>query len=201
MILAMEITLKLIHSYDFRMGGRRVTKASVKSSTKISSSIDTHVSLPPQTIFQFPPIPEICLIILNLLEIDDLLAIVRLSRTWKQFCEHSFDCNRLWWKICMNHWYQDGGFPKISNADLKKKNWRQAFLRLTPRTPELVGRPRIAGPKVNHTEEWEQEAAEPSKDEMRTYYKSIRSKPKGKRCDKRGGSTNHWSITANEECF
>ena len=89
-------------------------KSVVDTDTQDKITVPTRVQYSlPDTIFQIPPVTEICIIIMGYLDIDSLLVLVQLSKTWKDFCDRSFDCNRLWWKICMSCWYEDVGMQQV----------------------------------------------------------------------------------------
>jgi len=90
----------------------------------------------------------------------------------------------------MKEWYEEVlTRPTIMTRKDKQKIWKDAFLKLTIKKPEAIQKGR--DPMKKHVPKWEIDEesrinevnSNPGleKSELRTYYKSIRSKPKGKK--------------------
>eukprot|EP01114_Cavostelium_apophysatum_P022070 TRINITY_DN7866_c0_g1_i1.p1 TRINITY_DN7866_c0_g1~~TRINITY_DN7866_c0_g1_i1.p1 ORF type:complete len:219 (-),score=43.46 TRINITY_DN7866_c0_g1_i1:20-676(-) len=176
--------------------------------------------------FAHPPPPEICAWIFKFLRIEDLLLIPQINHSWKTFTECSYDYNFIWWKLCMNSWYDDPRMrPKSMSKKDKGKLWKDSFLKLTIKEPDVITKKKDPRNK-RQPKEWEIEVglARPSmtqmasdeednfedqpvnhdtaprvefKQEMRTYYKSVRSKPKGKESHS-GGRLSEWDVLSYE---
>eukprot|EP01110_Echinostelium_bisporum_P004942 TRINITY_DN2220_c1_g1_i1.p1 TRINITY_DN2220_c1_g1~~TRINITY_DN2220_c1_g1_i1.p1 ORF type:complete len:162 (+),score=23.06 TRINITY_DN2220_c1_g1_i1:140-625(+) len=118
--------------------------------------------------------------------------IVRMSKTSQQMKKISASkpMDVIWWKHCMRKWYTPDQIPKVMPK--KKADWKHMYFTVGSTEEELA----TAGPPVNNSisrkklleqqkEEEERQKAnevkEPTKEEMRMYYKSVRSKPKDKR--------------------
>jgi len=142
-----------------------------------------------ESIFSSPLSTELCMILFSYLEPEDLLNICQLNKNWHHFCKVSAQYNEIWWKLCMQDWYDDSvenknNIPKSMTRKDKQKNWKETFLRVTVKKPKIMTTNRPEDRRHNH-EFWDEEGEEKSpsdfKKSMRLFYKSIRSKPKGKK--------------------
>ncbi|PRP79194.1 hypothetical protein PROFUN_13074 [Planoprotostelium fungivorum] len=132
-------------------------------------SLDINTSQLIRTFFSEPPASELC---------------VRLL--------HFLDYNAIWWKLCMKAWWASGSdcvrqnIPQRISAKEAKKLWKPIFLSsVKPPAPisVLLKKERDVSKAHDHSYwENEEEGAEPvnEKDQMRAYYKTMKSKPKGK---------------------
>eukprot|EP01117_Protostelium_nocturnum_P011803 TRINITY_DN4302_c0_g1_i2.p1 TRINITY_DN4302_c0_g1~~TRINITY_DN4302_c0_g1_i2.p1 ORF type:complete len:188 (-),score=56.99 TRINITY_DN4302_c0_g1_i2:190-753(-) len=152
------------------------------------------------TIFSKPPIAEICVFIVKYLKPRELLVLPRLSKEWKKWTEKSKDYNYIWYRLCMKAWWSTGSdcvkqkIPSKMNSKDAKKNWKEVFLRIPP-VPEDVPVPLLHQKTEKiQPEIVEEVGATPTeyKKEMRAFYKTIRSKPKGKEACRDNSHKSDW---------
>ena len=125
--------------------------------------------------------------ILSSLQPDELLRLRRVSKGWKLMLEK----NELWWNHAMKLLWTPSEIPlKPSMRDLRKQPGKYMIQYL-----EAVDRNLYAAQLVKAAEREKRQAIreersrelewanqqESSKDEMRAYYKTVRSNPKGKK--------------------
>ncbi|KAL6063575.1 hypothetical protein QOT17_011453 [Balamuthia mandrillaris] len=137
---------------------------------------------------------------------QDLVHMESVCRAWRRL-----PSNAAWWRLCMRElWLVDSRPTQMSKND-RKKRWKLEYSQLpcASKKPVFVSKKVLQGGERREKEEGSSpkksggwvELEPPSKEDMRVYYKSIRSKPKRKR-DK-GASRTHsafesWADT--EEC-
>jgi hypothetical protein len=116
------------------------------------------------------------------------------------------DCDELWWPRCAAAWYEPGNEPPCpGKAPKDKKTWKAAYLALKPEdgpsVEDMARRAAKIAKREALLEKWKNEAKAASghmsgtavgvgdvsapvdlsnKAAMREFYKSVRSKPKGK---------------------
>jgi len=103
----------------------------------------------------------------------ELCVAQRVCKEWAGIVQ----TNELWWRFAVQLLWTDGEQPQMANARALKKD----PLKYKRMYKEAVVTHQHAAPKpvvVTQTV-WEEEAM--TKDQMRQYYKSIRSNPKGKK--------------------
>jgi len=140
-----------------------------------SSLISSRNNPQPISFWLLPP--ELVFLILSRLNPYDLCALEGVCRLWRQFAT-SKSTNFLWYQFCMKSWWESAQRPSawVSKKD-RLKDWKAEYVRLCPAEDFPLRKP-----KISSREKCDQfEVIVPTKDEMRAHYKSIRSKPKGKR--------------------
>jgi len=147
--------------------------------------------------------------VVKLLEAQSAAELARTSNlcTCAKACKYRkfVDCDELWWPRCAAAWYEPGQAPmNPGKAPKDKKSWKNAYLALKPEDgPSLEDvrrREAKVAKRLATMERWEEEnkagggsmrgravgggeIVAPSgedKDGMREFYKTVRSKPKGK---------------------
>jgi len=104
--------------------------------------------------------------------------------------------NQLWWNIAVEVWYQPEYRPKIMRKQAKKLNWKQRFIHLTPFEPShfVKIRPEQTKEVVIKNETWD--PPDPTKLEMRDWYKSDRRNLKTKDVQKKQGQNRRTQFKA-----
>eukprot|EP00160_Parvularia_atlantis_P005994 Unigene15218_Nuclearia_a/m.45521 Unigene15218_Nuclearia_a/g.45521 ORF Unigene15218_Nuclearia_a/g.45521 Unigene15218_Nuclearia_a/m.45521 type:complete len:174 (-) Unigene15218_Nuclearia_a:78-599(-) len=104
----------------------------------------------------------------------DVARAMRVCRRWRVLLRNSL----VWWRFTMRMVWEESARPLRMSASDRKIDWHKRYLSIaeakkTPGPSEPAPEPQLNKPWVDH--------AAPSKADMRAYYKSIRSKPRGKR--------------------
>jgi hypothetical protein len=147
--------------------------------------------------------------VIALLEAQSASELARTSNlcTCAKTCKFRkyVDCDELWWPRCAAAWYEPGQAPACpGKAPKDKKSWKNAYLALKPEDGPSVEDVRRREAKVAKRlamlEKWAEEnkagggamrgralgggevvaPVGEDKDAMREFYKTVRSKPKGK---------------------
>jgi len=138
--------------------------------------------------------------ILTYLTPADLCSVECVCVDWRNLSKSSF--NYMWWKICMNEWWNADSRPKGMSRNDAKQEWKVVYSQITPHNARNEKKVlKLKEPKIKYevatNSNWDNLAGEEESDlapsttfkvEMRKYYKTHRAKPKGKRpvrCDKR----------------
>jgi len=143
--------------------------------------------------FHYPPPMDICMMLFFFLDVQDLLSICQLNKTWYSFCKTSKEFNKIWWNLCVSGWYEEGEKPSMNRKDYKR-DWKEIYLRNTPQEAVLIKR-RDDKKRTKNTLNylaWETENQYKTKDQLRQYYKTFRSKPKGKRAERNPIDQTDW---------
>ena len=147
--------------------------------------------------------------VVALLSAQSAMELARTSNacTCAKACKYRkyVDCDELWWPRCAAAWYEPGQAPACpGKAPKDKKSWKNAYLALRPEDGPSVEDVRRREAKVAKRlamlEKWAEEnkagggamrgramgggeVVAPTgedKNAMREFYKTVRSKPKGK---------------------
>lgn len=133
----------------------------------------------------------------------DLCLVERICTSWRDLPSKE-EKNRLWWRHVMRETWDEGCAPTAMGRAEKKKLWKDEYAaNIAPKLRQPFVKRQAAllisrKAKVNAEQDQDEddslpeaEWGSPPKDKvtMRTYYKSIRSKPKNKRA--KGGMRTH----------
>mmetsp|Transcript_2821 Transcript_2821/g.3747 ORF Transcript_2821/g.3747 Transcript_2821/m.3747 type:complete len:179 (+) Transcript_2821:42-578(+) len=165
--------------------------------------------------FSVPPPLEILLHIIGYLKPFEILVLYQLNWTWNRTITKCPQINLYWWKLCMEDWYEDSeeNKPKTCSAKDKKREWKNVYMRLGKKedwlkpsrdlktkknrdqSKRLEKQSIVPLNEKGALEEDESQFSEPGyyKKQMRVFYKSVRSKPKGK-VGKGGSAVTEWEI-------
>lgn len=141
------------------------------------------------------------------LKATDLCNLDLVCRDWRHLGAPAVR-NEMWWRLTMKEQWHDGSVPQIMSRQERKKDWRLEYMQITASVRAARAqwyqrrRQKPKKPEFDEAEEAEGSTSTPSnnrneyKDEMRSYYKSIRSKPKNKRA--KGKARTHSALW--DEC-
>jgi len=113
------------------------------------------------------------------------------------------EINRLWWNLAMNELWHVNSRPKQMSKIDKKKRWKTEYAHLAPSYKmsliEAQNRAKKEKKKIEIATVKERQWGRPemTKEELRQFYKSIRSKPRNKRI--KGGERTHSVFIVDDE--
>ncbi|KAL1918692.1 uncharacterized protein VTP21DRAFT_2714 [Calcarisporiella thermophila] len=175
-----QLTLSLSHPLD----GDDLSDIDCDANENRADTIDFLSKLP----------LELSLRILVYLPPQTLCLASAVSRQWRRIVD--LELNFFWWNLCMERFWEPTSRPASMTRADKKRGWRQVWVEVWAQesTKNTKKKPvsrisKFAPPSAetagNHNHKhlrwskWDNRLM--TKDELRQYYKSVRSKPKGKK--------------------